>query len=464
MWSAWTRSGPIARAIPAATHAESGPPEASTTPDEMASTRPLRRTASVRRSRASSLPPISPILRRRAARAAATRRLALLVVRDPLGSGVRLAGPGNEELDRLRESLQLDAADRIEFEIARLADRVRDCGGDHHLATESPRDHAMGEVHLASEVVAVPIYGATAVDAHPRLGPLLEQAEEPDRPLGERHGVRGDDHHLVADRLDDERLGWKRRLNSLDESLHEVERLLIPLLLRVTGEPGQVDEAERHLDPAQLALPRELGLHVADDVLLDVEAQVALVDLLHQWRRDREEVSRESLHLLRHLKRVDPLPDEGLVDVQVEQPHLRLGDLANRLGVDPDELEQRHQWKPCPQDVPDVLHRHDVLLVEGSLEGGGRTQQRHHPLDQGLLEARPLRRFQTRHVALAPRKEVLDVAERQTAFANRAAQLGERMPPFAQPAHDPGLSRRGGGPPPAPDRDHPCLDPPLQGG
>ena len=50
------------------------------------------------------------------------------------------------------------------------------------------------------------------------------------------------------------------------------KRLLVALLLRVASEPGQVDEAERHLHPAELALAAELGLHVPDDVLLDVEA------------------------------------------------------------------------------------------------------------------------------------------------------------------------------------------------
>ena len=201
----------------------------------------------------------------------------------------------------------------------------------------------MGEVDVGAEVVAVAVDGAAVVDADPRLRALLEQGQEADRPLGQGHRVGRDDHHLVADRLHDQRLGRQRRLDRLDEALDQVERLLVALLLGVAGEAGQVDEAERHLHPAHLPHAAEVGLHVADDVLLDVEAQVALVDVLHQRRGQRQQVAGQALHLLRHLERVDPLADQRLVDVEVEQPHLGLGDLADRLRVDADQLQQRRR-------------------------------------------------------------------------------------------------------------------------
>ena len=110
------------------------------------------------------------------------------------------------------------------------------------------------------------------------------------------------------------------------------------------------------MHPAHLPQPAEVGLHVADDVLLDVEAQVALVDVLHQRRGQRQQVARQALHLLRHLERVDPLADQRLVDVEVEEPHLGLGDLADRLRVDADELQQGDEREaglehlaPCPR-------------------------------------------------------------------------------------------------------------------
>ena len=92
-------------------------------------------------------------------------------------------------------------------------------------------------------------------------------------------------------------------------------------------------------------------------------------------------------------ERVDALADQRLVDVEVEEPHLRLGDLADRLRVDPDELQQRDEREPGLQHVADPLHRDDVLLVERPLERGRGPQQRHHPLDQRLLEPGALGRL-----------------------------------------------------------------------
>ena len=154
-------------------------------------------------------------------------------------------------------------------------------------------------------------------------------------------GLRRDDHHLVADRLHDRRLGGQRRLDRVDEALDHVERLLVALLLGVAGEPGQVDEAERHRDPRQAAArPADVGLHVADDVLLDVEAQVAVVHVLHQRAGDGEQVGRQVAHLLGDLERRHLLLHQRLVDVEVEEADLGVGDPADRLGVDADQLQE----------------------------------------------------------------------------------------------------------------------------
>ena len=63
-----------------------------------------------------------------------------------------------------------------------------------------------------------------------------------------------------------------------------------------------------------------------------------------------------------------------------------------------------------------------------------------------------------------PGQEVLDVAERQPALADRAAQLGERMAALAEPADHPRLRGGGGRPPAALQRDHPGRDPALERG
>ena len=75
-------------------------------------------------------------------------------------------------------------------------------------------------------------------------------------------GFRRDDHHLVADRLDDRRLGRHRRLDRFDEVLDHVERLQVALLLGVAGEAGEVDEAERHRDVVHMrpAAPSSLSM------------------------------------------------------------------------------------------------------------------------------------------------------------------------------------------------------------
>ena len=48
-------------------------------------------------------------------------------------------------------------------------------------------------------------------------------------------------------------------------------------------------------------------------------------------------------HLLGDLQRRDLVLHERLVDVEVEEPDLGVGDAADRLGVDPDQLEEGDQ-------------------------------------------------------------------------------------------------------------------------
>ena len=135
----------------------------------------------------------------------------------------------------------------------------------------------------------------------------------------------------------------QRRLDRLDEVLDHVERLHVPLLLGVAGEAGEVDEAEGDRDLAELDFGRvgaELGLHVADHVLLEEEAQVAGVQVLGQRRRQRQDVGGEVAHLLRHLQLRHAVADQRFVDVEVEEPHLGVGDPPHRLHVDADQLQE----------------------------------------------------------------------------------------------------------------------------
>ena len=172
---------------------------------------------------------------------------------------------------------------------------------------------------------------------------------EAHRPVGQRRRVGADDHHLVADRLDDARVVGERVLDRLDEALDEVDRLLLPRLLGQPRVAGEVGEGDRDAQAAEVELVvGVVGLHVADDVLLDEVLQEALVDVVHDRRGQRQQVARQALHLLGHLEAGHAVADQRLVDVEVEQPDLGVGDLGERLAVDAHELQERDQREARP--------------------------------------------------------------------------------------------------------------------
>ena len=55
---------------------------------------------------------------------------------------------------------------------------------------------------------------------------------------------------------------------------------------------------------------------------------------------------------------------ERLVDVEVEQPHLGVGDLGERLPVDADELQERDEREARRQHGGDVAQELQVVLAE----------------------------------------------------------------------------------------------------
>ena len=110
------------------------------------------------------------------------------------------------------------------------------------------------------------------------------------------------------------------------------------------------------------------------------------------------------------------------------------------------------------------LDRLDVLLVERSLERGRRAEQRHHPLDQLLLEAGALGGLGAVDRALAAAgQQVLDVAEGEPAVADgaRAAPRASGRARASARRPGPGPRRRVVQRSPL-DRDHPRPRPALQ--
>ena len=79
---------------------------------------------------------------------------------------------------------------------------------------------------------------------------------------------------------------------------------------------------------------------MADDVLVEEVLEEALVDVVHDRRGERQQLAREALHLLRHLEVRHAVVDQRLVDVEVEEPDLGVGDPRQRLPVDAHELEE----------------------------------------------------------------------------------------------------------------------------
>ena len=70
----------------------------------------------------------------------------------------------------------------------------------------------------------------------------------------------------------------------------------------------------------------------------------------------------EPLHLLGHLQARDALTHERLVHVEVEEAHLGVGDLSQRLTVDAQELQEGDQREAGLEHRRDVAERLDVVV------------------------------------------------------------------------------------------------------
>ncbi len=165
-----------------------------------------------------------------------------------------------------------------------------------------------------------------------------------DRPPGQRRRIGAHDHHLVAQHLDHPRVDRQRLFDGLHEPLDRAERRLVAALDRQARIAGEIGERDRHPQAALLErVVAEIGLHVADHVLLDELREQTAVEVVHERRREREDLAREPLHLLGDLHARDARAHQRLVHVQVDQAHLGVGDLGDRLPVDAHQLQERGQ-------------------------------------------------------------------------------------------------------------------------
>ena len=128
------------------------------------------------------------------------------------------------------------------------------------------------------------------------------------------------------------------------------------------------------------------GLHVADHVLLDEEAQVAVVQVLGQRRRQRQDVGGEVAHLRRHLQLGDGVADQRFVHVEVEEADLGVGDPPHRLHVDADQLQEGDQREAGGEHPGAVAQRRGVGRGEVALLSLRGAEDDEDPFDQLRLQ------------------------------------------------------------------------------
>ena len=99
-----------------------------------------------------------------------------------------------------------------------------------------------------------------------------------------------------------------------------------------------------------------------DDVLLDEVLQEALVQVVHDRRAQRQQLAGQPLHLLGHLEPPDAVAHQRLVHVEVEQAHLGVGHLGQRLAVDAHELQEGDEREAGCEHGGDVAQELEVVL------------------------------------------------------------------------------------------------------
>jgi hypothetical protein len=200
---------------------------------------------------------------------------------------------------------------------------------------------------------------------------------------------------------------------------------------------------------------------VADHVLGHVVLEEAPVHVVHQRRGDRQQVARQPFHLLGHLEARHALAHERLVDIEVEQAHLGVGDLGQGLPVDAAQLQERDEREARREDRGHVAERFEVLVRHGVERGRRQPDARPEALDQRGLETGLVGGVVQRSLPSLVSEHRLDVAVGEAALPSRLADLVEPVAPLAQPGHDASVGHGRLGPLALPVelRDHALLRP-----
>jgi hypothetical protein len=158
---------------------------------------------------------------------------------------------------------------------------------------------------------------------------------------------------------------------------------------------------------------------------------------------------------------------DASVHVDVEEAGLGVGNLRQRLAVDPRQLQEGDQREAGGQHRRDPAQRLHVLLGQRVELVLGEAHAEPDAFDQLGLQAGLLGRVSQREDPLSRREQVLEQAVGEPAVPGRLLDLSERVTAFAQSRDHPG--ERGGGRRPAVGRHalavryDPGLDPAPKG-
>jgi hypothetical protein len=167
---------------------------------------------------------------------------------------------------------------------------------------------------------------------------------------------------------------------------------------------------------------------------------------VHDRRGERQQLGGQTLHRLGDLEARDAVAHQRLVDVEVEELDLGVGDLGQRLPVHAHELEEGDEREARVEHRRHVAQELEVLLADLLERLAGEAGRGPDPLDQRRLEPALARRLGERARAHGGREEILQVAVGEPAGARRLAQGVERVPALAQARDDARVRDRRGRP------------------
>ena len=232
-------------------------------------------------------------------------------------------------------------------------------------------------------------------------GRSVESARKPTAQSTSAGGVGADDHHLVADRLDHARVVGQRLADQLDEALDDLERLLLAHLLGQPRVAGEVGEGDRDAHPAERGV---VGDRARGGRRRPARAKCCSSrwwTRVHDRPGQRQQLGREVGELLGDVEHRRAVADHRLVDEEVEELDLGVGDLRERLPVDAHELQEGDQRQPGVEHRGEALQQREVVVGEvlqrrGREPGGGPDAADQLRLEAGL--ARPRRRGRARRL------------------------------------------------------------------